>query len=250
MKKFEDAAIVTVRNSSSRLPNKAIMNIKENIRSIDIVIERAKLTGIPVILATSTDHSDDIFESIAIEHGVYFFRGSLINKIKRWYDCFKKFEINNALLLDGDDLCHNYDIGKRAIIELKSKDVDLILNPYNIVTGFFTYALKKTGINKMYTIANSPEINTDVITKFIEKAKLRTDFVTLKNYEIGETTRLTLDYNEDLLFFQELYKNIDILESGKNIINFLEKNPTIKEINLHKQKDFLENQRKFNENIN
>ena len=66
------------------------MNIKENIRSIDIVIERAKLTGIPVILATSTDHSDDIFESIAIEHGVYFFRGSLINKIKRWYDCFKK----------------------------------------------------------------------------------------------------------------------------------------------------------------
>jgi len=39
---MKDAALVTVRNSSSRLPNKAILQIKENTRSIDVVIERAK----------------------------------------------------------------------------------------------------------------------------------------------------------------------------------------------------------------
>ena len=45
MSKFKDVAIITVRNSSSRLPNKAIMKIKNRLRSIDIVIERAKQTG-------------------------------------------------------------------------------------------------------------------------------------------------------------------------------------------------------------
>ena len=249
MIKIKDAAFVTVRNSSSRLPNKAIMEIKDNLRSIDIVLERAKQTGLPVILATSTDNSDDIFESIAKEHHVEFFRGALLNKIKRWYDCFEKFEIENALLLDGDDLCHNYDIGKRAIVELKSKPLDMIMDPPGIVTGFFTFAIKNTGIKKMYDIVPYPETNTDVITRYIEKANLKTDFVSLEDYEYNEKIRMTLDYEEDLSFFRELYKNMDILETGKNIIKFLTANPQILEINFHRQKDFLDNQAKFNRDV-
>jgi spore coat polysaccharide biosynthesis protein SpsF (cytidylyltransferase family) len=249
LKKFQDVAIVTVRNSSSRLPNKAIMKIKGNLRSIDIVIERAKQTGLTVILATSTDNSDDIFDSISKEHDIELFRGALLNKINRWKHCFEKFDIQNALLLDGDDLCHNYDIGKRAIFELKSKSIDMIMNPPGIVTGFFTYAINRTGINKMFNVAPYPEIDTDVITRYIEKADLKTDFVVLEDYEINEKIRMTLDYEEDLCFFQELYKKMDILENGKTIIDFLKNNPKILEINFHKQKDFLNNQKEFNDNI-
>ena len=56
--------------------------------------------------------------------------------------------------------------------------------------------------------------------------------------------RLTLDYPDDLRFFKELYKNIDILSSGKTIIDFCENNKSIMEINFHKHKDYLENQEK------
>lgn len=250
MEKIKDAAIVTVRNSSSRLPNKAIMKVKDDIRSIDIVIERAKKTDFPVILATSTDTSDDIFESIAKEHNIKFFRGALLNKIKRWNDCFEEYGIENALLLDGDDLCHNYDIGKRAIKELKSKPIDLVENPPNIVTGFFTFAMKKSGIKKLFELVSEPEKNTDVINRYIEKASLETDFVPLEDYEKNEQIRMTLDYEEDLSFFKELYKKIDILASGRTVIDFLNHNPEILKINFHRQKDWLENQTKFNENVN
>ena len=246
---FTDAAIVTVRNTSSRLPGKSIMNIKNNLRSIDIVIERAKQTGFPVILATSTSETDDIFESIAKQHEIGFFRGALLNKIKRWYDCFIKFNIENALLLDGDDLCHNYDIGGRALNQLKISNVDMILNPLNIVTGFFTYAIKKNGIKKMYDIVNYENENTDVITRFIEKANLITEFVKLNDIECNENIRLTLDYEEDLQFFRKLYENVDILENGSNVIKFLSENKEILNINFYRQKDFLENQAKFNEGI-
>lgn len=246
---IKDAVIVTVRNSSSRLPNKAILKIKGDLRSIDIVIERVKKTNLPVILATSIDESDNIFEKIALEHNVRIFRGALWNKIKRWYDCFKEFGIENALLVDGDDLSCNYEIGLRALAKLKSKNVDMIFSPKNIVTGFFTYAIKKNGISRMYAIVPSKNTNTDVITRFIEKANLRTDFVTLKDFECNEKIRLTLDYEEDLEFFRQLYNMVNILANGKTIINHLSLHPELLQINFHRQKDFLENQTKFNETI-
>ena len=225
------------------------MKIKDNFRSIDIVLERAKKIGLPVILTTSISPTDDVFENIAREHNVLFFRGALLNKIKRWYDCFKKFNISNAILLDGDDLCHNFSLGKRALNELKSKPIDMIMNPSDIVTGFFTYAITKTGIEKMFQIAPSETTNTDVITKYIEKANLITDFVTLQDYERNKNIRLTLDYDEDLQFFQKLYKNFSITERGEQIIDFLKHNPDVININFHRQKDFLANQSKFNENV-
>ena len=52
------------------------------------------------------------------------------------------------------------------------------------------------------------------------------------------------DYIEDLKFFQELYKNIDILSSGKTIIDFCENNKSLMNINFHRHKDFIENQKK------
>lgn len=249
MATIEDAAIITVRNSSSRLPNKATMIIKENLKSIDIVIKRAKMTNLPVILCTSIDKSDDIFEQISLEHEIMFFRGSLLNKIKRWSDCFEKFKIKNALLLDGDDLCHNFNIGKRAMEQLKSTNADMITNPSDIVTGFFTFAVNKIGLLKMLSVASDQNQNTDVITKFIEKGKLITEFVKLEDYERNEKIRLTLDYMEDLQFFKKLYEKIDILENGENVINFLLQNKELIQINFHRQKDFLENQAKFNEGI-
>ena len=116
---MNDVAIVTVRNSSSRLPNKAIMKVKSDLKAIEIVIKRAKKTGFPVILATSISKDDDIFEEIAKKNNIEIFRGSLLNKIKRWFDCFKEFDIKNSLLVDGDDLAYNYDIGRRGMMELK-----------------------------------------------------------------------------------------------------------------------------------
>lgn len=247
---IEVAAIVTVRNSSTRLPNKAIMKIKDDIRSIDIVIKRAKKTGFPVMIATSTDPLDDVFVNIAREHNIEIFRGSLLNKIKRWYDCFNKFDIKNALLIDGDDLSYDYDIAIRSVSMLKtSQNIDIVASPKETVCGFFTYALTKNAINKLYSLASSDLTNTDVITRYIELANLKVLHVLLKPYEQNKDVRLTLDYEEDLEFFRKLYENVDVVENGKNIISFLEKNKTVSQINFHRQKDFLTNQAKFNERI-
>jgi spore coat polysaccharide biosynthesis protein SpsF len=246
----EPKAIVTVRNSSTRLPNKAIMKIKNDLSSIDIVIKRAKKSGFPVVLATSTDVQDNVFVGIAQKHHIEIFRGSLLNKIKRWYDCFNKLQIEHALLVDGDDLSYDYDVAKRAMLQLHtSKDIDIVASPKETVCGFFTYAITKNAISKLYSLATDDSLNTDVITKYIELAKLNVSYVSLEQHEKNKDVRLTLDYNEDLEFFRELYRNVDVLDNGKTIIKFLEANKSVSQINFHRQKDFLANQAKFNEGV-
>jgi spore coat polysaccharide biosynthesis protein SpsF (cytidylyltransferase family) len=125
----------------------------------------------------------------------------------------------------------------------------MVLNPSNIICGFFTYALNQNGIMKLYNIAKSENLDTDVIHKFIQLANLKTSYIKLNENECNKQIRLTLDYEEDLSFFKKLYQNISITANGNDIVNFLENNIDIKQINYHKQKDFLNNQKKFNDSI-
>lgn len=246
---LKEAAIVTVRNSSTRFPDKSIKEIVGKSTATDIVVERAKKTGFPVIIATSTAKSDDVFEKITQQHGVHIFRGSLLNKIKRWYDCFNEYHIENALLIDGDDLSYDYDIGIRAMMQLRTGKFDIIANPDDIVTGFFTYAINFDAIKKLYDIVPSDDANTDVITKFLEKSHIGISTIELKEHERNKKYRLTLDYQEDLDFFRKLYDNVDFLAGGKEIIDYLDANKSVSEINIHKQNDYLKNQDKFNEMV-
>jgi len=242
------AVIVSARSSSSRLPNKALLKIKDEMCAIEIVIERAKMIGLPVILATSKDISDDPLAKIGEEHNIQVFRGELKNKIKRWQDCFNKFNIEIAIEIDGDDLCYNFDLAKRALKEFKETE-EIMIAPSNLIIGFFTYIISKRGMDKLFSVAKDEGLNTDIITKFIEKGKLKIQTLVPKDSEINNNVRLTLDYEEDLKFFRKIYEKFDVLTPTSNIVEFLLKNPEIANINFGRQKDFLNNQARFNEKI-
>ena len=242
---IKEVSIVTARTNSRRFPNKTIMEIKNDLKSIDIVIERAKKIGYPVILATSTDPSDDVLAEIAKEHNVEIFRGSLLNKIKRLYDCFKEYGIEYACIIEADDIAFDYDLYHYGMLELEKNEFDMIMYPDNIVTGLFLLNLRRNAIEKLFAVVPDEKINTDVvITKLLEKTELNVSRLEVEPYATDKKIRLTLDYPDDLRFFKELYKNIDILSSGKTIIDFCENNKSIMEINFHKHKDYLEKQEK------
>ena len=244
--KIKTASIVTARTSSRRLPNKTVMKIKDDLRSIDIVIERAKKIGFPVILATSTDSSDDVLAEIANQHQIGVFRGSLLNKIKRWHDCFNEYEIDSACIIEADDIAFDYELYQSAMIKLEKSNSDLIMYPEDIVTGLFLLNIKNIAIKKLFSLVPDEKINTDVvITKLLQKTDVNVSYLDVESYAKNKKIRLTLDYPEDLDFFKELFKNIDILSPGKTIIDFCLKNKSIMKINFHKHKDYLENQKKI-----
>ena len=78
---------------------------------------------------------------------------------------------------------------------------------------------------------------------------MKTKYITLKEHEKNQRVRLTLDYSEDLEFFRKIYQELDIKASGKEIIKYLNEHKSITMINFHRQKDFLDNQAKFNQSV-
>ena len=246
----KQAAIVTVRNNSSRLPQKVLAPITNNDVSLDIVIRRAQLIGVPVIVATSSDSSDDTIESLVNNHrDVTCFRGALQNKIIRWRDCFKAFDLESAVLVDGDDLLYGYEISQRALYSLKQPGAEIIIAPNEIICGYFTYGVTKNGLDKLAAIANHPQQDTDVITQFISTADLNIEYVKIELHEGEHPFRLTLDYPEDLAFFRKVFRELPICATTQEATTFLINNPDLVEINAHRHQDYLENQKQFNDKI-
>jgi spore coat polysaccharide biosynthesis protein SpsF len=247
--KLTQTAIVTVRSTSTRLPGKVSKIVWEDKSAVEIVLARAALTGLPVIMATSTDPSDDGLAAIGEKAGYRVYRGDLLNKFHRWLGCYRAFGTEHALLVDGDDLAYDFDIGRRALDLLQTQHLEIVKHPEDIVCGYFTYAVSLGGMEKLAAVAPAAGQNVDVIVEYIKKAGLTEALVPLKEHECGRNFRLTLDYEEDLEMFRALYRGVKPDASGEEISRYLDNHPEVVNINLHRQAMFLENQARANQMV-
>tara|TARA_B110000259_G_scaffold79434_1_gene93029 strand:+ start:283 stop:1038 length:756 start_codon:yes stop_codon:yes gene_type:complete len=194
--------VITVRTTSSRLPNKCLLNFGDsNTKLIEHIVERSISYDIEPILCTSIDPSDDILEEIAKKMKINFFRGSLDNKLNRWFECTKKFNLKNFHSVDADDPFFD---GERMheSFELLVKNKYDFVKPSNYsdsgaaTEGFSVDAnfLKKAN-ETFYS-----EKDTEMVVYYFEK--LSENYTILKDpkYKMEkETPRLTLDYWEDYI---------------------------------------------------
>ena len=95
-KKF--GILIAVRSDSKRLPGKhfKIINDKLKLSVLDYCIKRCKNSKIQnIILCTSSNKNDNIFEEYAKKSKVKIFRGSKNNVLKRYIDCAEKYCISD-----------------------------------------------------------------------------------------------------------------------------------------------------------
>ncbi len=242
------AAIVTARLAASRLPRKMLAPISGEIPAVAITIRRAKLTGFPVILCIPDDPSENELAELGEREGVKVFRGALANKIARWHACFAHFNLESGMLVDGDDLSYSFDAAKRAVELQRDTGCDVVMKGAKMTDGLFTYLITRRGIDALYDLAGDPNQNTDVIIEFIRAAHLAVQ--TLDPADDAETReiRLTLDYQEDVEFYQQLYTGISFLSPTTDLMAYaLSKG--LDSINIHKHREFLLNQSNFNKNV-
>jgi spore coat polysaccharide biosynthesis protein SpsF len=199
---------------------------------------------IDIVLATSSDDSDDQLAEISRQEGINVFRGTLLNKIKRWYDCACAYPADHYILVDGDDLCFDYQIGLRVHEQLKmlenSKPI-IYQVPEDVVCGLFTSAISYSGLMNLYKIASSSSLDTDIVTNYVDKADLKQKEIVLEDEERGQRLRLTLDYIEDLEFFRQLFRLVPWDAPASQIIETALANH-LNKINWFRQEDYLSNQ--------
>jgi spore coat polysaccharide biosynthesis protein SpsF len=96
-------AIIQARMSSSRLPGKVLIDIagKPLLQHMLERVQKAKyLDG--VVIATTTDPSDDVLEQFCQDHNLPCFRGSLPDVLDRFYHAASQFHAEVIVRLTAD----------------------------------------------------------------------------------------------------------------------------------------------------
>ena len=226
-------AIIVVRLNSARFPNKAIKKIN-GVNSISLLIRRLKKIKElnEIILATSTNKTDDVLEKIAKTESIKCFRGSLNNVASRYYMAAKKFKLDQIVRVTGDAiLCDEIMISKAIQSQLKhNSDVTFIKNmPYGTAKEVMNFKTIKT-----ISYQSKVSKNTEYLEWYLENSRNFKVKYIKSPYKFDKSTRLTLDYKEDLVLFDKIFSYFNDKNANftlKSVIKLLNKRRKLIKIN-------------------
>ena len=229
---------ITVRTSSTRLPNKCLLPLGDET-VISHVVKRAIAYGFEPIICTSIDKSDDILEEISKELGVKCFRGSLVNKLKRWLDCAERFNVNSFHTIDADDPLFD---GKEMIASLDllwSKDCDVVCPTESSSAGGASvgYSLT-TAIIKKALENLDPDTDTEMMWYYLEKvSQVKMEILPETSNAIIKV-RLTLDYEEDYWLLVSIIRILGSNPDRNKVRQLFLNNPDLTKINLFRNDEW------------
>lgn len=241
-------ALITVRTSSTRLPNKCFLSIG-GIQVLDFVVKRTQSAGFTPVICTSMDLSDDPLQEFAEKRKLLYFRGSLENKIERWANTAQFLNVNDFIVIDADDPYFDPEECRGSLQKLRDEGLDALLTSHQSDSGeasvgsSFSSSFMSTLAQRTYKL---PSQNLDVIPwDLLLHAE---DNIQTKSDKDSEWAgvpkyRLTLDYPEDLELFDLLAKQFGPTSPRQELENYLKAHPEVVEINAFRSSDFLGNKK-------
>lgn len=240
--KLKIDVIVEARMTSSRLPGKVLMPGCGKVM-LHHMIER--LSWIPcisdIIIATTSNRTDDCIVELAENLAVCCFRGDEYDVLGRVVKAAQYFETDVIVEITGDDPLVDPGISFEVIKEfLESNDREYFVTndlektfPVGFNTRVFTRKLLEL-VEKEATHPVDREHVVNYICKRPNKFKIRN--IRADGMYFRPELRLTLDTQEDYKLiksvFDALYpKNPKF--TANDVIAFLDANPNIREFNKH-----------------
>jgi spore coat polysaccharide biosynthesis protein SpsF (cytidylyltransferase family) len=205
---------ITARLGSTRLNKKHLIEI-DGKPMIKWLIERYCLgfekeiqdQRIKIFITTSINQENHLFDKIFKNTNIEIFYGSDSNIPLRHLECAKFNNIDYILSVDGDDILCSVEASKLVLKKLletgnlvKTIGLPLGMNVMGYSTIFLEKSLKQNSFEKLETGWGKIFEEKDIVT------------IEIENNSNCENIRMTLDYIEDVLFFNNVITGI-----GKDI---------------------------------
>jgi spore coat polysaccharide biosynthesis protein SpsF (cytidylyltransferase family) len=201
------------------------------------------------IVCTSTDLKDDLIVKEANRLGVEYFRGDLLNKLKRWSSCLEEYQLEKVHIIDGDDPFFDTDEILQRFNDFKHLQLQLMRTSNRSDAGFASLGISITN-QFVKSLAKRTELlasqDLDVIPWSLLLKASDNWSSAIDNFLLpddGLVTRLTLDYEEDYQLLKLLAEKFGPTVNRLELENFLRINPSINAINSHRTEEFLSNKR-------
>lgn len=247
------AAFITVRLGSTRLPNKALLEIKGK-PTISHLIERIKqVKNIDqIVLCTTINQEDEKLIKLANELEIDSFAGDETDIIKRHLDAAKQYNVDFVINVDGDDILCDPDYIDELAKDVREKpDMYDVIKTEGLPFGVNSFGYDVKCLKSVFENKTQDDSDTGWGAFFRENKDLRQKVIPAKKkHLIKDKTlepRMSLDYKEDLEFFDKvitaLYKEGKYF-SLDEIFHFLKQHPEVVKINKEVEKLYWENYEK------
>ena len=199
--------LIAVRSDSKRLPGKhfKIINDKLRLSVLDYCVKRCKKSKIKnIILCTSSNKNDNIFEKYANKNNVKIFRGSKNNVLKRHIDCAEKYNITDIVRITGDCPLVDKSIINSLLNIYKKNNYDYIGNitPPTFPDGLDVEIVKLSSLKKSLT-ENKSHANKEHVTIHIRGSNKYKKYNLLYNNDLSKI-KWSVDTEIDLKLIKKI----------------------------------------------
>jgi len=229
--------IVACRMKSSRLKEKALLPIGD-LPSIEFCLRNAlKFKGIQkVILATSTEAQDQILKQHTFDSTVGFYQGHPEDVMQRYIDVCEAYDLDVVVRVTADMPFVDNEVCEFLLNEHFSSGADYTVGndaAVGVNLEIFNVSILKR-IKSHFPSAELSEYMTWYFQNNPEHVKIHK--VDLPEIFV-RPYRLTLDYEEDLILFNEIHEDVlplaGIEYTLRDVITYLDHHPDIAAINSH-----------------
>jgi len=229
-------AIIQARMSSSRLPGKVMMPLAGR-PMIWHIVERARACRLveKVVVATSTEKSDDPLAAFCQQEGIDCFRGSLDNVLSRFIKILDDYSYEYCVRITGDCPLIDPEFIDKQIFVLQTYDGDLVWldSSLSVLVGQGAHSTRS--LKLIASKSQHPDDLEHVGSRYLSEHPDEFRMIGMRPLESLSNLnwRITIDEAQDYRMMQHLYED---LWDGEPIplesaLTWLAQNPDFSTIN-------------------
>jgi spore coat polysaccharide biosynthesis protein SpsF (cytidylyltransferase family) len=229
------AAIIQARMNSTRLPGKVMKPLLGQPVLYHVFMRIADSKCLEeIVVATTTDSSDDCINEFCDKEGIPVFRGSENDVLDRYYQCALHYKADTIVRITADCPLHDATIIDKAIKEYLEGGYDYVTNTlkYTYPDGMDVEVFSFKVLERAWKNARL-ESEREHVTPYI-RTDPRTRSKNIVASKVYPPCRLTLDTPEDYLFITLIFEGMNrYCFSLEETIAYLKKNQELLTINQH-----------------
>lgn len=242
-------AIIQARMSSSRLPGKVLLDLAGQPMLV-WVVERTRLSKTidEVVVATTSDASDDPLAAICQDRDYPCYRGSLYDVLDRYYQAAREYNADVVVRITADCPLIDPAVVDKTVQEFLATNADFAANrlppPWGRTypVGLDAEVCTISGLELAWKEAQAPYQREHVMPFFYDQPE-RFRILHVNHTENYGALRWTVDTPEDLALVRRICENflgrMDF--SWLEVLDFYQSNPELATLNQQiKPKDYRE----------
>jgi len=229
--------VVSARMASSRYPGKALVPLAGR-PLIEVLLERMRASGLPVVLATARGADNDALAALAGRLGLPAFRGDEDDALLRHLECARTHEAAHVVRVTGDNPLTDLETLERLVAAHQASHADYTYVPGDaLLMGILPELISTQALERSWQLGEARH-RSELVTLYIKEhpESFRIETQPLPDGLYRPEYRFTVDEKEDVVLMQAIFERLAAQGrsfSTREAIALLDREPELARLNAH-----------------